>query len=206
MKRGWPIWVFMISVLLALISCTKNDGSGVSETKPLPENEVRIDYVFLKKEVVDFKAYAGSPGGGIDITSTSSPQLFWNATKLKDGYYDNLAVQKDSIFELPYKYEKNNFRFKKSNDTIYQWNRYADSWQLYGHQKGDTIAHYMCFYSIQKSTPPLLFAENGHDDGMVNNERYFNNNPLFFKSISDILNTNDKVAWYNIKYVYVKKK
>lgn len=198
--------VLLAAAGLILLSACSKDTDPV-DVKPEPElGEKKTRFSYLKTEVIDFKAYKGTKEGGIDVTAVSTPALFWNATKLKDGYYDSLTVTNDSIYELPNKYEKNNFRFKTSNDTIYQWNRYADFWQLYGIAKKDTIEHYMCFYNFQKSTPPYLYAENGHDDGIVDAKRYFNDNKYFFKNLQAMMHPNDVIAWYNIKYVYARKK
>lgn len=204
MKKVFLLCMASAALILSN-SCSKNNGNSNPPPPPKPVDE-KITYEFLKKEVINFKVYKGSPGGGTDITGASVPDSFWNAIKLRSGYYDKLIVFKDSINELPREYEKNNFNFRTSNDTIYQWNRYADFWQLYGINKKDTIEHYMCFYNFQKSTPPYFYADNGHNDGIVDDTQYFNDTPHFFRGPGEMKSKDDVVALYNIKYIYVKKK
>ncbi|GAA4178894.1 hypothetical protein [Sphingobacterium ginsenosidimutans] len=51
-----------------------------------------------------------------------------------------------------------------------------------------------------------LYAENGHNSGEVTYSRFFNDNQYLFKGPEEMKNEYDVVAWYNIKYVFVKKK
>jgi hypothetical protein len=73
-------------------------------------------------------------------------------------------------------------------------------------RKKDTVEQYVRFYSFQKYTPPYLYAENGHNSGEISYTYYFNDNKYLFKGPEDMKNENDEVAWYGIKYIYVKKK
>lgn len=188
-------------LLIIFNACSKNGIENVAPEKPESEESV---YLLLNKETIDFKVFKGSNSGGKDVSATEEPESFWNKDKLADLKYDTLIVRNDSIFERPAKYEKNAFKYKISNDTIYQWNRYASFWALYGLKKADRIEHYGSYYSFQKVSPPSVFAENGHRDGLVNSSKYFNDSEYMFKSPADMKSVNDQAAWYNIRYVYKK--
>ncbi|SJN49261.1 hypothetical protein FM120_23090 [Sphingobacterium faecium PCAi_F2.5] len=199
MKLNCFAYLFMF--ILLVTACSKSNDENIIPEEPQPKESI---YLFLKEEIIDFKVYKGSVNGGIEVSKTEKPESFWNPYKLIDLKYDTLIVRNDSIFERPEKYEKNNFRFRVSNDTIYQWNRYAEFWALYGLKKDDIIEHYISFYSFQKATPPYLFAENGHNDGLVDSSRYFSNNEYVFKSPKNMLSVNDLATWYNTKHIFKK--
>lgn len=211
MKLTYHLLLFFALLSTLTISCGKGESDGSlnppDETKdPDETNDDRGVYIFLRKELIDFKAFKGSEKGGVDVSDTETPESFWNSTKLADYFYDTLRVTKDSIFERPYEYEINDFRYDVRNDSIYRWNRYADFWEFYGMDKADTIEHYVCFYNFQKVTPPSVFAANGHSSGEVKYSRYFNDTEYMFSSPKEMMNKNDEVAWYNIKYIFVRKK
>ena len=205
-KNSTIVFLFFTCLFLAQ-SCSKDsDAPNLPEkTDGGTEKEVET-YTFLRKEIIAFKAYRGSEHGGIEISNTEKPESFWNPTKLSDYFYHTLTVSRDSILERPFEYEINDFRYELRKDSVYRWNRYANFWEFYGVKRNDTLEHYVCFYSFQKHTPPSLAGENGHNSGEVKYTRYFNNNPYLFKGPEEMKSKNDEVAWYNIKYIFVKKK
>lgn len=205
--KNSTIFFLFVSCLFLAQSCRKNnDIPNLPEKTDGGTKKVTASYTFLRKEIIDFKAYRGSDQGGIEVSNQEKPESFWNSTKLADYFYNTLTVTKDSISETPFEYEINNFRYKLRKDSVYRWNRYADFWEFYGIKKSDTIEHYVCFYSFQKHTPPSMVGENGHNSGEVKYSRYFNNNQYLFKSPAEMKNRNDEIAWYNIKYIFVKTK
>ena len=205
--KNSTIVFLLISCLFLAQSCRKDsDMPNLPEKTDGGTKKVIDSYTFLRKEIIDFKAYRGTDHGGVEISNQEKPEFYWNATKLSDYFYTTLTVTKDSISERPFEYEINNFRYELRKDSVYRWNRYADFWEFYGIKKSDTIEHYVCFYSFQKNTPPYTFAENGHNSGEVKHTRYFNDSKYLLKCPEDIKNKNDQIAWYNIKYIFVKKK
>lgn len=211
MKILIRILLFFVSVAGFISGCSKDNGTPELPEKPVQKpteepKEMRDTFIFLRKDVITFKAYKGSPEGGIDVSAKEKPASFWNSTKLSSYLYNTLIVSKDSIFESPYKYEINNAKIEQRKDSIFRWNRYADFWEFYGIRKRDTVEQYVRFYSFEKHSPPYLFAENGHYAGEISDKYYFNDNKFFFKGPEQMKNEHDKVAWYGIKYIYVKKK
>ncbi|MDM1295868.1 hypothetical protein HX021_16380 [Sphingobacterium sp. N143] len=211
MKITLKVASFLFLAAIFMYGCNKDNSISeipekVIEKPEEPAKAIRDTFLFLRKDVIIFKAYKGSLKGGVDITAQEKPETFWNSSKLSSYLYDTLTVTKDSTFERPYKYEINNFRFEQRKDSIFRWNRYAKFWEFYGLHKKDTVEQYVRFYSFQKYTPPYLFAENGHNSGEISYSYYFNDNKYLFKGPEDMKNENDEVAWYGIKYIYVKKK
>lgn len=207
MKITTKIILFLFSVATFIYGCSKSNSTPELPEKPEEKPKAVLDtYTYLRKEVIEFKVYKGSSKGGIDVSATEKPESYWNSTKLADYFYDTLTVTKDSILERPWEYEINDFRYEQRKDSVFRWNRYADFWEFYGLKKGDTLEHYVCFYNFHKNTPPFASGVNGHNSGEVKYSNYFNNEAPFFKGPEDMKNEYDQVAWYNIKYIFVKKK
>lgn len=204
MRLSYFAFIFVLSAIT--YSCNKNIVDKIPPFIPQPTKPVieEATYLLVNKEVIDFKVFEGSELGGIDVSKSVKPETYWNETKLGSFKFDTLYVRNDTIFESPKKYEKNIFKFKISQDTIYQWNRYAKFWTLYGLKKTDTIEHFVSYFTFQKTTPPHLYAENGHNDGLVDSSRYFGPDEYKFRTPKDMVSDNDLAAWYNIKYVFKK--
>ncbi|HVI49425.1 MAG TPA: hypothetical protein VM802_31455 [Chitinophaga sp.] len=192
------------STLLMLAACSKDKNINNERTAPPVTDNKKSEYVYDNKTIIDFKVYRGTVGGGKDVTPTITPEELWNTTKLEYGKYERLAVSKDSISELPYKYEECNYLYKTSNDSLYAWKN-ANLWMWYGAKKNDNIEYIISFYAFARSRQGYSLTMNSYERGIINGKEFFNDNPYRFKDIQSMTDANDLVAWLTIKYTFKKK-
>lgn len=184
-----------------LFSCNKENEINPETTEKL--------FNFKGFEITQFKLYVGSLNGGKDISSTISDPLqlfkgeFTKENKIELYKFNALKIHKDTIIELPNRYDANTFNYKvTTNDSLFRWNIYANLWEWYGFKRNDKKIEYLkSFYKIVKKRENLDIFRSGVENGQLLYENFFEN-PNYFNGIQNMTSITDTVLFCNVKYIY----
>ncbi len=197
MKTYLPLLSLLI---LSLLSSCKKQEPG----QPQPNNLPIATFNYTgKMEVSEFKVYKGDPNGGKDVSKEYTPEALF-LDRLKNFTPPNQLIfkSKDSLSQLPKRVEVDLLKYKFSGDTLKGHNRYVNTWEVYGIKSKKRLAYSMTFYIYTRVSPPYLTAAVGTEHGLTLAQNMFRSEGANFKSLTEMTNSNDLVAWYNVSYIY----